>query len=210
MKNFLFRAGVLCACLFLLALPARTARADDDGPQTYANGNSTWEVQPGRIYKKPPKPVNTQDGRVHTCRQTADCAAVIPPCGRTIAFNKAYAKQAQDWYDYVRLSVNCISRPDDSALSPVCRGGVCIMAPPGPGVPEKSDPAYCQEDADCAAVTDGCGRISAVNTRNAQQTQARMDAQKLDCPLLRKTWLGKLSCTDHLCKAAVSNYPPQQ
>lgn len=203
--------ALVCAVFFLCALCAHAARAADT--TLYDNGNSRWQMkqdwQRNPYAPKPPAP-NMQDARVRTCKQTADCAAANPPCGHLVAVNKQSLSLVQNWYDYVGAQMNCLARPDDSALSPVCRNSVCVMAAPGLGVPDKNNPAYCQDDTDCVAVTDVCKRISAVNAQHAQHTQAAFDAQNpAQCQWMDTTYLTGVSCVDHLCKARVSDYKPQ-
>jgi hypothetical protein len=212
MKKLFHLTPLFALCLAIaLFLPSATpAQA-----QQYGNGGGTWELKPELLqtnrYRKAPTPPNMQDSAVHRCGQTADCVAVNPPCGRHLAVNKDHAKQVQDWYDYVRGSMDCISKPDDSAWSPVCRNRTCTMAPPGPGVPDKSDPGYCRQDTDCRAVTDNCQRVTALNKDHAPQEQARFDALKAagaQCDWIAKTYTRGVHCENHICKADLSNYPP--
>ena len=160
----------------------------------------------------PKAPANPESPEYHTCNDTTDCAAVNPPCGNLLAFNREHAAEMQAWYDYVRPRFECGSAPQNTNESPVCSPAHrCMMAPPGASVPARDNPAYCDQAEDCVTVTGTCGRLGFSNKMNEQQTQAKLgdpNAQ-VGCDYQETRIPTNLRCEEHLCKADLVNQLPE-
>lgn len=150
----------------------------------------------------PKVPNMASDPAYFACSVDCDCAAANPPCGRLKAFNRAFRKEVQDWYNYIRPKMECDMNFNQLRMAPVCERGKCQMREMEEDDPSRDAPNYCEINEQCVVLTGRCGVKITVNRWHAAETQEKIgSAEAPGCGATELREATNLRCEEHQCKA---------